>query len=440
MKMKQITLSMAGVLAAIAFAPEASAVPVFARQTGMACSACHFAHFPLLNPFGRSFKASGYTLMGSQGQVEGEDLAIPDRLNIAVLATAGHTSVSDAANNTKPVAGDNGWFVPGAGGELNMFFGGKVTEMSGFLSEFGMGGSAIGGASGKLLILPEVADGIHAGLAFYQIGQGPAGSFEMMSTGATSIHRLMGNTGFASAGAGHAQGEHIVAYSARQFVAPEVGSTGVSAIVVADSWFVNLSRYAVLDGAAGVSSAQNLPGQYVRVAGFFDIAGFDSGVGIQNWSGTQNVNAAVGGVATVAQLGEQRATVVDFQMQGEVGGSTLGIYASYGKAPKGTAALANINNASTTQDITSFNIAADYTVMPKVTLQAAIRSANVPNLLGTAKEGDNATMVGLAYELAMNQHLSFHYTANSGSAWSATGVNSGNVGKTSSTFLLESFF
>jgi hypothetical protein len=439
MKMKQITLSMAGVLAAIAFAPEASAVPVFARQTGMACSACHFAHFPLLNPFGRSFKASGYTLMGSQGQVEGEDLAIPDRLNIAVLATAGHNSVSNAQNGAKPAAGDNGWFVPGAGGELNMFFGGKVTEMSGFLSEFGMGGAALGGASGKLLILPEVADGVHAGLAFYQIGQGPAGSFELMNTGATSIHRLMGNTGFA-AGNG-TSGNHVKAYSARQYAVNEIGSAGVSAIAVADSWFVNLSRYAGADGPGGVTSAQNLPGQYVRVAGFFNLAGFDSGLGIQNWSGTQNATTNLG---VTAPTTEHRATVIDFQMQGDIGGNTLGIYASYAKAPKGTAALANTYNASTTHDITSFNVAADYTVMPKVTLQAALRSASRPNTVAagasTGTQSDSATMVGVAYELAMNQHLSFHYTAQSGSAWGAGGVYAGTAGKTTSTFLLESFF
>ena len=77
--MKKILLSMAGVLAATAFAPEASAVPAFARQTGMACSACHYQHFPLLNGFGRAFKASGFTLMGAQGRIEGDNnLSIPE--------------------------------------------------------------------------------------------------------------------------------------------------------------------------------------------------------------------------------------------------------------------------------------------------------------------------------------------------------------------------
>src|SRR5579864_9844243 len=42
-------------------APAALAVPSFARQTGMACEACHTV-FPELTHFGRVFKANGYIL------------------------------------------------------------------------------------------------------------------------------------------------------------------------------------------------------------------------------------------------------------------------------------------------------------------------------------------------------------------------------------------
>jgi len=38
-------------------------VPSFTRQTGLACSACHY-QFPQLTPFGRLFKLNGYTLTG----------------------------------------------------------------------------------------------------------------------------------------------------------------------------------------------------------------------------------------------------------------------------------------------------------------------------------------------------------------------------------------
>jgi hypothetical protein len=48
---------------------EALAVPSFARQTGMACEACHTV-FPELTPFGRAFKMNGY-LIDNLPQVKG---------------------------------------------------------------------------------------------------------------------------------------------------------------------------------------------------------------------------------------------------------------------------------------------------------------------------------------------------------------------------------
>jgi hypothetical protein len=46
-------------LAAV-FAPSAHAVPSYSRQTGLACSSCHYTP-PELTPFGRKFKLEGYT-------------------------------------------------------------------------------------------------------------------------------------------------------------------------------------------------------------------------------------------------------------------------------------------------------------------------------------------------------------------------------------------
>lgn len=46
----------------------AQAVPAFASQTGLACTACHVGGFgPQLTPFGRAFKITGYTQRGGQG-------------------------------------------------------------------------------------------------------------------------------------------------------------------------------------------------------------------------------------------------------------------------------------------------------------------------------------------------------------------------------------
>ena len=49
------------VLLAAAWAPSAHAVPSYSRQTGLACSSCHY-NPPELTPFGRKFKLEAYTL------------------------------------------------------------------------------------------------------------------------------------------------------------------------------------------------------------------------------------------------------------------------------------------------------------------------------------------------------------------------------------------
>jgi hypothetical protein len=69
--MKKIVLSLAGVLVVTAFAPEASALPVFARQTGRACNSCHYQHFPLLTSVGQDFKNSGFTQINGKGKFKG---------------------------------------------------------------------------------------------------------------------------------------------------------------------------------------------------------------------------------------------------------------------------------------------------------------------------------------------------------------------------------
>lgn len=57
----------------VAASKEADALPSFARQTSMPCSACH-TNFPELNAFGRAFKLNGYLF--SSGESEWPALAL----------------------------------------------------------------------------------------------------------------------------------------------------------------------------------------------------------------------------------------------------------------------------------------------------------------------------------------------------------------------------
>lgn len=72
MKHNKLYLGLAvGMFATGLLVNQAEAVPSFARQTGMACAACHTV-FPELNSFGRTFKLNGYTLTGIT-QVEAKE-------------------------------------------------------------------------------------------------------------------------------------------------------------------------------------------------------------------------------------------------------------------------------------------------------------------------------------------------------------------------------
>src|SRR3989338_1540244 len=135
--MKKIVLSLAGALAATAFAPEAAAVPAYARQVGMACNACHQQHFPVLNSFGRAFKASGYTMMGAQGKVEGEHLSIPDTLNASMIIKLRYQENNQAgdglSNSASPLTkGEGQWqFFD----EFALLVGGRIADNVGVFME-----------------------------------------------------------------------------------------------------------------------------------------------------------------------------------------------------------------------------------------------------------------------------------------------------------------
>lgn len=465
--MKKIVLSLAGVMAAIAFAPEAAAVPVFARQTGMACSACHFQHFPLLNGFGRAFKSAGFTMMGAQGKVEtaegehGATLSIPSTLNFGVLTTTGYDSVSGSTANIK--GGNNAWFVPGSGGELSLFFGGRIAEFAGFLTESGMGAVAGTGAA-KLALLFPVGDMRVGVVAHTSNGQGVAYSYETLNTGAVNTHKMSAlNGNNQGAPVTNVNGGHTGVYSASQFLGTNTAATGLSLVAVNDSLgFINIGKYDM--AGVGTANAGSLPLTYVRIAGLFEAAGFDMGAGIQSFSGTSQVTQAMAAagvcavnnlVAVAAGLAPAacvlpvgtaiaaKATVIDFQAQGEVSGMGLGVYASYGTAPASSlpAVVGGSTNAFNAGTLTrsSFNIGAELGVIPHVaTMQLALRSASsgMADAVTGANLKDNAMMVGGTYELAQNIELSLTHTSQSGSAWNGVGV----VGKSITSLMMEALF
>lgn len=454
--MKIITYFLAAVIAALSFAPQALALPLFARQTGMECAACHYQHFPLLTAFGRAFKTNAFTMMGAQSKVDGDRLSIPSNLNMAGLTTFGYerTNAADAGPTPSGSRNDgNGiFYMPGHNGELSLFFGGRINENAGFLTEVGLLGPA-DQSSAKMPILFEVADGTRAGLVpFTTNGQGASYGFELLNTGANAVHQMSGVGGF--------NGAHSSALSAQQYIGTGAAATGLALVASKPEGFINLTKYNQI-GTGDLTGGNNATGSgslmgagldstYLRIAGFFDVAGWDTGVGIQSWSGSSlNLDTSTGPSFPDAAINTTKATAIDAQMQGDWRNMPVGLYASYAKAPF-DAAVTNTYNMGGTLDRSSFNVSGEVGVIPGIaTLGAAIRrgqSGVDEGLLANdpatgANAADNAIMLTATYKLSQNMMASLSYTTANGSYWTAnSNFNTLNTGSKTATVNLFTLF
>lgn len=426
--MNRIIFFLASLIATMAFASEASALPLFARQTGMECAACHFQHFPMLTAFGRAFKAGGFTMIGAQGKVEGDNLSIPNTLNMSVLATAGYTKTNALGAGTPDgirTPGDGAVYVPGTNGEFSLFVGGHVSDNIGALAELGMlqdAGTGAGLSSAKFPMLWEVASDTRAGLVpFTTGGQGASYGYEVLNTGANAVHTML----FIG---GDFNGSVAPVLSAQQYIGTGSQATGAAFVVNNSMGFINLTKFNQVGPADLGGTGAALTSTYLRAAGMFDLAGWDTGVGIQNWSGTSTavtftdiLDPFTGTVSLipVAALVDTKATAIDGQMQGELGKMPVGFYITYARAPANTPNGNAYNGGTDTRS--SFNLAAELGVIPqKATVGFGIRRGKSGVAVGSATNAsDNAWLLEASYKLAQNVLLNLVHTSQSGDYWDA---------------------
>ena len=397
--MKKIVLSLAGVLAATAFAPEASAIPSFARQTGMACTACHFQHFPVLNSFGMAFKSAGYTMMGAQGKIEGEHLSIPDTLNASVLVKLRYQktngSAPDVVSGTTTNSGQ--WQIPD---EMSLFLGGRVSDNVGFVIEANLAGNnstAAGGNGGiatgfKLPMMFDVGGAKVGVVPFWTDVLGMAHGFELTSS---SMVR------------GLRWAEDRTYISAASFIGMNSGSTiGAAFVAKNDMGYINWTRYAPRLAGAAATGIQ-LRSNWVRIAATPTYADWNMHIGLGLANGE---NYTVAGVKQ-----DRKASILDFQGQTQLGGKDFSLYASYARAP-GTAVGALVANAFNANPNAkkAYQIGADYSVIPHVLhLGASYLSGDSG---AAAANKTNGYMVQAIYDVQQNIALHASYSHRSGSA------------------------
>ncbi|MFA5372089.1 MAG: hypothetical protein WC298_08975 [Sideroxydans sp.] len=391
--MKKVALSLAGVLAAVAFAPEASAVPAFARQTGMACTACHAQHFPILNGFGRAFKAGGYTMIGGQEKVEGEHLSIPAVLNASIVMKLRYQK-----NNGVAAAGA-GTTAPQsvASGQLQFFdefallMGGRVAENVGFLLEGQMIDPSGPFAAGfKMPFVFDMGAAKLSVIPFETDALGAAFGYELSSGGVLRSNRWS---------------EHRAETSAIQYNAPGAtgAATGIAFVAQNDMGFINVTRFATVQGGGS-----DLKSTYARIAATPTVGDWAIVAGVGNMSGS-SYNGAV-------ERGTEQ-TFLDFQAQGEVAGMETGVYFQYATAPVNLT-VGNAYNTAGVTDRKATTIGADFTVIPHaLSLGAAYRKAE--NGGAAATNGDDALTFSAVYDLYQNVALHAVYSNYSGSAYNA---------------------
>jgi hypothetical protein len=129
---RRLLLQALGIGLCVALASPAPAVPSFARQTGMACAACHTV-FPELTPFGREFKLNGYVLDNIR-QIKGitvenrETLALSSLPPLSMMLQISYTHTGAAlpdAAVTGALAKDGDVLFPQ---QASFFYAGKIAD------------------------------------------------------------------------------------------------------------------------------------------------------------------------------------------------------------------------------------------------------------------------------------------------------------------------
>jgi len=448
MNIKKVALTLASVAAITTFAPEASAIPAFARQVGMACSACHYQHFPVLNAFGRAFKQGAYTMVGTQEKIEGEGLSLPATENLAIVGYVAYSKTNGApsAANTTTGTTDYGNLNGGALAthsndgnlqipqQVSLFAGGRGGENFGFEAEINLNGVAGGngggtGAGNAGLIRFKVPFVVEAGGLKNQIipfstANGVADSFEVLNTGAVNVHAF--------------NQTDMAAVSAQQYIGTGgFNASGFALVTSNENFFANVSKWGATAGD-GTSGGGALGSNYVRAAWTGDLGGFDSAIGFQYWGGSSVSDSVAYATATPWGVYNTQAFAIDAQVMGDVGGMPLLVVASYAKAPttSATGGTLNLYNQQNL-DMSSFNIGAELGIVQNVaTVQLAYRHAMSGQDVGTITGGtatgqnasDNAVMLGLTYAVALNARLEFTQSWYSGDIYASnsTAATAGN--------------
>jgi hypothetical protein len=384
----------------LCFVSQAQAVPAFARQMGAPCSTCHYQHFPLLNSFGRSFKASGFTMSGTSN-IESGSFSLPANMNAAMFSNVRYQKSSAKKDPNTHTSNDGEFIMPG---ETSLFIGGRVNKNVGALLEGDVGAAGLNGggflASLKIPFVFQASDSVSVLVDPFMSGLGPSYAYETLNTGAVGNHLI--NLVVPSA------------ISAQQYVTPGVDSEGLGAAVVSNNFFVTVAKWSPnhspIDDAGQSASPDS---NYLRVAVTPMIGSWDTALGVQVYDGKSMV------------VGDQKyntkAMAVDAQAQGTLGDMPFGVYLAYAEADASKAGKEpNLFNDGSKKR-TAISLAAELGAFAggRGTIQLAYRTAENGY---TSYKTDNAATIGVTYLPSDNVQFGLYQTQFSGNANSKAGI------------------
>lgn len=397
--MKKMLLSAAAfavvAVSAVAVAPTTSeAVPAFARQTGAACLSCHFQAIPRLTAFGRSFKIGGFRDMGEQALLEDDHLSMPAVFNASLLFKARINFTNKGLNAVGGAKGFGGLDSSGIQwpDEAALLIGGRYGSNIGALTEWNGGPLSykiafVGDFDfGQVGFVGGSTDALGLGYLYND----PSNTLVRNTRGTQFRPTFFKNTSM------------------------QTGVTGLGVYAtVADMLYVAVGQF-VSNAGMNPANGGTLSGAALdfltwgRVALTAEVAGLDMVAGIYSVSGSQNKNAAVG-------IAKETTTGVDLQLQGDLGGVSVGLYGVYQFTGK---RWATVGAAAPASNFTGFHGNVNVS-LGHFGVKAGYSSSKDKQAGGAAAK---TALAGVWYSLAQNVELDVEYETTSGGGLKQTTV------------------
>ncbi len=377
--MKKTLLSAAAfavvAVSAVSIAPTTSeAIPAFARQTGAACLSCHFQTFPAVNSFGRAFKMGAFTDVGEQALIEDDNLSLPSVLNSTFVLRAQYSnqSVTNGASTTK-------WNIPA---DTVLLMAGRVGSNTGAFIEFN------GAAANWQMMNSFDFDSFKGGVNIQNTGFGP--------TAAIEISNVYGQHG------GKLNGKALSAVNSivgGAFSAGGGQTTSVAGWIGNESFLVQAAGVAMVD-ATTVSNASFVPmltGHYIMDMGAAELM-----IGGGILAGEQR---AAGALASGSGVD---AKWIDFQVQGEMGDMSYGVYGDWATSKaKSTNALvaSNFLAGGGNQDLDGYSLRLELEPVHQLMVGFGVGQVKLTNngLPGESKV--TSTQIAVTYEVYQNMEI-----------------------------------